>query len=70
MSVVLLDLDEFKRVNDTSGHAAGDRVLLGAAEGLRGACRASDQAFRIGGDEFALVLPRSEATAAARRTTR
>jgi diguanylate cyclase (GGDEF)-like protein/putative nucleotidyltransferase with HDIG domain len=59
MAVVLLDLDEFKRVNDTSGHAAGDRVLLGAADGLKAACRASDQAFRIGGDEFALVLPRS-----------
>jgi diguanylate cyclase (GGDEF)-like protein/putative nucleotidyltransferase with HDIG domain len=59
MAVVLLDLDDFKRVNDTSGHAAGDRVLIAAAEGLRGACRASDQAFRIGGDEFALVLPRS-----------
>jgi diguanylate cyclase (GGDEF)-like protein/putative nucleotidyltransferase with HDIG domain len=59
MAVVLLDLDEFKRVNDTSGHAAGDRVLLAAAGGLKAACRASDQAFRIGGDEFALVLPRS-----------
>jgi diguanylate cyclase (GGDEF)-like protein/putative nucleotidyltransferase with HDIG domain len=59
LAVVLLDLDEFKRVNDTSGHAAGDRVLLEAADGLRGACRASDQAFRIGGDEFGLVLPRS-----------
>jgi diguanylate cyclase (GGDEF)-like protein/putative nucleotidyltransferase with HDIG domain len=59
MAVVLFDLDDFKRVNDTSGHAAGDRVLLDAAEGMRTACRASDQAFRIGGDEFALVLPRS-----------
>jgi diguanylate cyclase (GGDEF)-like protein/putative nucleotidyltransferase with HDIG domain len=59
VAVVLLDLDDFKRVNDTSGHAAGDSVLLAAAEGMRGACRASDQAFRVGGDEFALVLPRS-----------
>jgi diguanylate cyclase (GGDEF)-like protein/putative nucleotidyltransferase with HDIG domain len=59
VAVVLLDLDDFKRVNDTSGHAAGDRVLLAAADGLRTSCRASDQAFRIGGDEFALVLPRS-----------
>jgi diguanylate cyclase (GGDEF)-like protein/putative nucleotidyltransferase with HDIG domain len=59
MAVVLLDLDDFKRVNDTSGHAAGDRLLLAAAAELSGACRASDQAFRIGGDEFALLLPRS-----------
>jgi diguanylate cyclase (GGDEF)-like protein/putative nucleotidyltransferase with HDIG domain len=61
MAVVLLDLDDFKRVNDTSGHAAGDSVLVAGAEALRAACRASDQAFRIGGDEFALVLPRSTA---------
>src|SRR4051812_23383511 len=59
MSVVLLDLDDFKRVNDTSGHAAGDSVLRAAAEGLKRASRASDQAFRIGGDELALVLPRT-----------
>src|SRR3954469_3218099 len=59
MSVVLLDLDDFKRVNDTSGHAAGDSVLKAAAEGLKRASRASDQAFRIGGDELALVLPRT-----------
>ncbi len=60
MSVVLLDLDDFKRVNDTSGHAAGDRVLVdGRRRASRAACRASDQAFRIGGDEFALVLPRT-----------
>jgi diguanylate cyclase (GGDEF)-like protein/putative nucleotidyltransferase with HDIG domain len=59
MSVVLVDLDGFKRVNDTSGHSAGDRVLLAVAEGLRDACRISDQAFRVGGDEFALLLPRT-----------
>src|SRR4051812_39472463 len=59
MSVVLLDLDDFKRVNDTSGHAAGDSVLKAAAEGLKRASRASDQAFRLRGDELALVLPRT-----------
>jgi diguanylate cyclase (GGDEF)-like protein/putative nucleotidyltransferase with HDIG domain len=64
VAVVLLDLDDFKRVNDTSGHAMGDRVLLEAADGLRLGCRASDQAFRIGGDEFALILPRSTARTA------
>jgi diguanylate cyclase (GGDEF)-like protein/putative nucleotidyltransferase with HDIG domain len=56
VSVVLLDLDGFKRVNDTAGHAAGDRVLVAAADALRACCRDSDLAFRIGGDEFALVL--------------
>jgi diguanylate cyclase (GGDEF)-like protein/putative nucleotidyltransferase with HDIG domain len=61
LSVVLLDLDDFKRVNDTGGHAAGDRVLVAAAEELRSCCRDSDVAFRVGGDEFALVLPRTGA---------
>ncbi len=56
MSVVLLDLDGFKQVNDTAGHAAGDRVLVAAADALRSCCRETDRAFRIGGDEFALVL--------------
>ena len=64
VAVVLLDLDDFKRVNDTSGHVEGDSVLRAAADGLRGACRASDEAFRIGGDEFALVLPRTSARSA------
>src|SRR3954469_2292090 len=64
MAVVLLDLDDFKRVNDTSGHAAGDSLLLAAAAELSKACRASDQAFRTGGDEFALLLPRSSRRAA------
>jgi diguanylate cyclase (GGDEF)-like protein/putative nucleotidyltransferase with HDIG domain len=64
VSVVLLDFDGFKAVNDTLGHGAGDRVLLHAADGLRAACRASDQPFRIGGDEFALVLPRTAAVGA------
>ena len=70
LSVVLLDLDEFKLVNDTSGHAAGDRVLREVAEALRSTCRTSDLAFRIGGDELALVLPatgRREALVAARQ---
>jgi diguanylate cyclase (GGDEF)-like protein len=56
-SLVLIDLDAFKQVNDAGGHSVGDRVLRDAAEALSGACRASDLAFRIGGDEFALLLP-------------
>lgn len=61
MSVVVLDLDNFKQVNDAGGHAAGDRVLRQVAETLADTRRASDLAFRIGGDEFALVLPNTGA---------
>ena len=56
-SVVLFDLDGFKLVNDGAGHAEGDRVLREAAAALARSCRDSDVAFRIGGDEFALLLP-------------
>jgi len=54
--VVMLDLDDFKVVNDSAGHAAGDHVLKGAGAALIAACRPSDDAFRIGGDEFALLV--------------
>ncbi len=57
VSVALFDLDGFKAVNDVSGHAEGDRVLRRTAEVLSESCRLSDIAFRIGGDEFALLLP-------------
>jgi diguanylate cyclase (GGDEF)-like protein/putative nucleotidyltransferase with HDIG domain len=57
LAVVLFDLDGFKQVNDTRGHAAGDRVLKAVADALAGSARSSDQAYRIGGDEFALLLP-------------
>ncbi|MFL5823239.1 MAG: diguanylate cyclase [Solirubrobacteraceae bacterium] len=57
-SVVLIDLDNFKQVNDDDGHAAGDRVLRAAANALSEVCRREDLAFRVGGDEFALLLPR------------
>src|SRR3954447_25289516 len=64
VSVVLLDLDGFKQVNDTAGHAAGDRVLIAAGDALRSCCRDNDLAFRIGGDEFALVLHGTSANGA------
>jgi diguanylate cyclase (GGDEF)-like protein/putative nucleotidyltransferase with HDIG domain len=65
MSVVLFDLDGFKSVNDVAGHAEGDSVLRATAERLAATCRSSDTAFRIGGDEFALLLPETTAADAA-----
>ncbi|MCS7235036.1 MAG: GGDEF domain-containing protein [Armatimonadota bacterium] len=57
VSVVLLDLRHFKRVNDTLGHQAGDAVLQWVAHVLRRRLRKTDFAFRFGGDEFAVLLP-------------
>ncbi len=57
LTCVMLDLDEFKKVNDTLGHAAGDALLKLIAELLRAAVRPADLAVRIGGDEFCIVLP-------------
>ena len=57
LSVILFDLDEFKQVNDTYGHGAGDALLKAFAERLSKATRGSDAAARYGGDEFLVVLP-------------
>lgn len=57
LSVSLLDLDDFKEYNDRHGHQAGDRVLKEAAAAWRGILRASDMLARVGGDEFAVLLP-------------
>ena len=61
LGIVILDLHRFKEVNDKYGHPRGDDVLRAAAATLRKALRTSDSAFRIGGDEFALLLPQTDA---------
>ncbi|MCC5810617.1 MAG: GGDEF domain-containing protein [Ectothiorhodospiraceae bacterium] len=70
LSVVMLDLDDFKRVNDTAGHAAGDALLKEAARVLRGTIRATDQVFRFAGDEFMLVMPKTPIDCARRTAER
>lgn len=60
LGLVILDLHRFKEVNDKHGHPRGDEVLRAAASTLKKALRTSDSAFRIGGDEFALLLPQTD----------
>lgn len=66
LTLVYLDVDGFKAVNDTLGHGTGDRVLRAVARALRQSVRASDLAGRPGGDEFAAVLLQADAGAAGR----
>jgi len=65
LALVIMDLHQFKEVNDRYGHLLGDQVLCAAAGVFRQSLRTSDYAFRIGGDEFALLLPQTETDQAA-----
>ncbi len=65
LAVVVLDLHKLKQVNDSHGHLQGDKVLQLTATTLRNTLRAADFAFRIGGDEFALLLPQTDTEQAA-----
>jgi diguanylate cyclase (GGDEF)-like protein len=64
LSLMVCDLDRFKRVNDAHGHATGDRVLAEFAAAVRATLRETDSAYRHGGEEFAVVLPKTGSTGA------
>ncbi len=64
VSIAFIDVDDFKRVNDTGGHSAGDRLLVSLAKAIRGSLRASDSVARYGGDEFVVMLPFADRAAA------
>jgi two-component system cell cycle response regulator len=70
LSVAVADLDGFKAINDTYGHAAGDQVLVAVAQALRDGTRAEDAVGRLGGEEFLILLPDADARAAAHAAER
>jgi diguanylate cyclase (GGDEF)-like protein/PAS domain S-box-containing protein len=70
ISIIMLDTDELKQINDTYGHAEGDKLLQTVSDLVKGVLRAEEVFARIGGDEFAILLPHSEARAARQVMTR
>jgi diguanylate cyclase (GGDEF)-like protein len=64
VSIVMLDVDHFKAINDAHGHPYGDQVLLGVADALRATIREHDTVARVGGEEFAILLPDADTEAA------
>jgi diguanylate cyclase (GGDEF)-like protein len=64
LSLLMIDLNLFKQVNDQHGHQAGDEVLRGVAQLLKSCCRETDACARLGGDEFAVILPHTDRAAA------
>jgi diguanylate cyclase (GGDEF)-like protein len=64
LAVMVVDIDHFKHINDTHGHAAGDKVLREAAATLRASARREDSVCRIGGEEFLVICPNTSLEAA------
>ena len=66
LALAIVDLDDFKKINDSRGHAVGDSVIRAAGTTIATYLRRSDRAFRIGGDEFAIIMPGTDAEQAPR----
>ena len=67
LALAIVDLDDFKKINDSRGHAVGDAIIRAAGTTIATYLRRSDRAFRIGGDEFAIIMPGTDADKATPR---